>query len=833
MIVSVNWLKKFTTIDATLADLVDLIGSRLVEIEEVIDIGAKYKDAVIVHVVTCEKLEGSDHLNVTKIDDGQVVEGVERDENGHIQVVCGAPNARAGMRAVWLPPKSTVPSSFDTNEPFVLDSRKLRGVMSHGMLASATELALYDDHTGILDIADDVPAGASFAQLYELDDHLLDIENKSLTHRPDCFGIIGFAREVAAIQGKGFTTPEWLRDLQPHSDGSYPLAPLKVTIDDADLSARYQAVVISDITPQASPLLVQTYLARVGMRPVNAVVDMTNYLMLLTGQPLHAFDYDKVRAIAGDDFTIHVRAGKPDEKLLLLDGREITLTAEDIVIAANDIPLALAGAMGGAATEIDETTTTIIIESATFNLFRLRTTQMRHGIFSEAITRFTKGQSPEQTAPVLMSAISLLEQWSHSRQASAVADMYPGKRDLPTITIPVSRINAVLGTHDATLPMQATLENVEFSVQVDVHEEGSDSLTVTPPYWRSDIHIPEDVIEEIGRINAYDDIEPSMPSRKFEAITVGSFDALKSRVRTRLVRAGANELLTYSFVHGDLLTAAGQNPQDSYRIINSISPDLQYYRQTITPSLLAQVHPNVKNGYESFGLFEINKVHRKSLELNDEDVPVEVSQLGFVYVDAKRTNGRAYYVAKKYVEYLLAEFGINARYEMLSADSASALTVPFEHRRSALIRDIASGQLLGVVGEYTRQSQKSFKLPGFAAGFEIDMEQLRMVAGKANSVAYKPQSRYPGTSRDICFKVGENVQYQQVSDAVEAAVAGASLDVSVEPIDIYQAEAATTKNITVRISMVAHDRTLTGNEANDLMNEVSSAVIATTDATIV
>jgi len=215
MIISVNWLKKFTDIDGSVEELATLIGARLVEIEQVINLGEKYQGVVVAHVVECAPLEGSDHLNVTKIDDGGVVPDVERDENGYVQVVCGAPNVRAGLTVAWLPPRSTVPETFATSEPFVLSAKPLRGVVSNGMLASARELDLYDDHSGILVIDKEAAPGSSFAELYELDDYLLDIENKSLTHRPDTFGVIGFAREVAGIQGKPFQTPAWLEVLEP------------------------------------------------------------------------------------------------------------------------------------------------------------------------------------------------------------------------------------------------------------------------------------------------------------------------------------------------------------------------------------------------------------------------------------------------------------------------------------------------------------------------------------------------------------------------------------------------------------------------------------------
>jgi len=421
MIISVNWLKKFTDIDLDIDELSTLIGSRLVEIESVTDLGAKYKNVLVVKVVEAAPLEGTDHLNLTKIDDGGVSKNVERDSNGLVQVVCGAPNVRSGMLAVWLQPNCIVPSTYNDDEPFVLSAKNLRGTISNGMLASPKELDLFDEHDGILEVDKDVKPGTDFASVYELDDFLFDIENKSLTHRPDTFGIIGFAREIAAIQGKQFVTPDWLVDSELEFKLTETIEAPMVSIDDPTLSERYQAVVLTGADGSLkSPVQIQTYLSRVGVRPINAVVDATNYLMMLTGQPLHAFDYDKLIALSGGKSDIHVRRAAEDEELELLDGRKIKMLTGDIVIASGSTPVGLAGAMGGASTIIDKNTKNIILESATFNLYNLRSTQMRHGIFSEAITRFTKGQPAELTSPVINDAIRLISEWSGAKQASKV-----------------------------------------------------------------------------------------------------------------------------------------------------------------------------------------------------------------------------------------------------------------------------------------------------------------------------------------------------------------------------------------------------------------------------
>ncbi|MFI5212812.1 MAG: phenylalanine--tRNA ligase subunit beta, partial [Candidatus Saccharimonadales bacterium] len=779
-------------------------------------------------VVTCEKLENSDHLNVTKLDDGGAALDVERDENGYVQVVCGAPNVHAGMLVAWLPPQTVVPETFDDAEPFVLGARKLRGVMSNGMIASARELALFDEHDGILEIDKDCAPGSKFAEVYELDDYLLDIENKSLTHRPDTFGIIGFAREVAAIQGKAFQTPDWLKTIAPVFDQlTNDMTLPTVTIDDPTLSERFQVIVLSGADgSKSSPLWVQTYLARVGMRPISAAVDATNYLMMLTGQPLGIYDYDKVLAVGGAD--IHVRGGREHETLNLLDGRTIELAAEDIVIAAGETAIGLAGAMGGASTEVDEHTKNIMIECATFNLYRLRSTQMRHGIFSEAITRFTKGQPAELTAPVLYDAVRLLQEWGGARPMTTAIEAYPGKRTIEPILLTVVSINDTLGTKFSAEDAVDTMQNVEFEVaRNDEH-----TLAFTAPYWRSDIHIPEDIIEEIGRLNGFDSIEPQLPQRDFTAVRPNDFDTLRTRIRKALVRAGANEVLTYSFVHGDMLQKAGQNVEDSYRITNSISPDLQYYRQALTPSLLNLVHPNVKQGFDSFAVFELNKVHPKQHGMTDENVPVEVDMVALTLTNKKTDKNSPYYRAKQMLEYLGATLGLDLMFSPIDSDPHYPMTAAFEYRRSARVTDRKTDTLIGIVGEYKKSVSRSFKLPTATAGFEVTTASLAEAVAQLTST-YSPLSRYPGTERDICFQVPETVTYGEIVGIAANVLREVNLETVITPVDIYQAAASSTKNVTIRIKLTADDRTLISDEVTRIIEQVAASVSAQVKAVVI
>ena len=831
MIISLNWLKQFVVIDRPVDELVELIGARLVEIEDVIKVSSRYEGVVIAKVVKAEQHPDADKLKVVEIDDGHAAKHVKRLHNGHVQVVCGAPNVREGMLVAWIPPGATVPATYG-KEDFILEARKLRGVVSNGMLASARELAIGDSHEGIVEIDKELEPGTSFVDAYELDDYLLDVENKSLTHRPDCFGLIGFAREVAAVMGKEFTSPEWLMALEPELallDKDVEPVKLHAKVENQEISPRYQVIALDNVDATgSSPFIIQSLLARVGIRPISTVVDITNYLMYLTGQPLHAFDLDKVIAEhPAGKAEIVVREGKKGETLKLLDGRVIDLVTSDIVICAGSKPIALAGAMGGATTEIDANTKRVLLESATFDLYRLRTTQMRHGIFSEAITRFTKGQSPVQTAPVLASATRMLCDLAGARRISDVVDTAPKPYTPEVIVVDPAKVNATLGTDFTLEQMKNILMRTEFKVQTPSSEpQTPNTLHVTVPYWRGDIHIPEDIAEEVGRIDGFDNITPELPVRPFRAVSIGSFDAFRTRLREALVRGGANELLTYNFLSSKMMQQTGEKTDDAFRLVNSLSPELEYYRMSLLPSLLAKVHPNHKLGYDTFGLFELNKTHSKK-ELGEDKLPIERDTLAFVWSANDKLAvdypGAPYYRAKKYLDFLGEAAGVTFNYELLDGAHvprwAARHASVFEPKRSALVS--VGSTAVGIVGEMRAEVARNFKLPSLLAGFELDARLLHEhITGGS---PYRPLSRYPGTSRDICLRVDQSYSYGEVEAFVRDALKAFSLETHLMPIDVYQKDGHDKKNITFTVSMVNHERTITGVEANEVLDAVAAA----------
>jgi phenylalanyl-tRNA synthetase beta chain len=816
---SLNWVKQFTDVPLGVDELVTKIGAQLGAVEEVIDVGAKYRGIVIARVVWCEKHPNADKLRVCLLDDGNVVKNVPRNEDGTVQVVCGAPNVREGMLVVWIPPGVTVPATVD-KDPFVLEARELRGVISNGMLASASELAISDDHSGLLEVDIDLQPGTSFAEAYELDDYVIDIENKMFTHRPDLFGILGVAREIAGIQDIEFKSPDWyLQPLDRIKPGKSRL-PLEVRNEIPDLVPRFTAIAMAEVSVKPSPLIIQTYLSRVGIRPINNIVDMTNYLMVLTGQPMHAYDYDKVKAQdeGADKATILVRKPQKGEKLALLNGK-IVEPEDGIMIASSTKLIGIGGVMGGAGTEVDENTKNIIIECANFDMYSIRRTAMKHGLFTDAVTRFTKGQSPRQNDILLEEAVATAQYVSGAHVASDVFDLKSDVKPQTSVEVTSDFISSRLGLDTDAEEITGRLKNVEFDVQ-----SGVEALKVTPPYWRTDIEIPEDIVEEVGRLIGYDKLPLELPSRTIKPAQKNSLLEFKSRVREILAKAGANEVLTYSFVHGDLLDKIGQDKEKAFKLSNALSPDLQYYRLSLTPSLLEKVHPNIKAGFNEFAIFEIGKAHNKDAITDvNENVPREFENLALVVAkndkNSEAVQGAAYYKAKYYLDYLAKELGVELRYESLDAEPEYIAAKPFDYIRSA--RVYIKGEkdkLIGLVGEFKPAVARSLKLPKYAAGFEVGIT-LKLLGTRR----YRPISRYPKVQQDITLKVPHDVLYGEINDLLNDELKELNPPNAVahiEPLDIYQKGSA--KHLTFRLTIASYERTLTDKEVNKLLDELAT-----------
>lgn len=818
-------------------DLVQKIGAQLAAVEETVDFGARFNDAVVVKVVACEDHPNADRLHVCWIDDTEKTLNIERGENGLIRVVCGAPNVRAGMLAVWLPPGSTVPSTAG-KEPFVLEAREIRGVKSNGMLASPKELSLGDSHEGILELADDdATPGMFFADAFHLrGDHIIDMENKMFTHRPDLFGYLGLARELEGIQRRPYKSPEWYKidaDL-PEFSGRVAL-PLSVGNELPELVPRFIALAMSGVTVKPSPVWLQVDLARAGLRPVNNIVDYTNFYMLLTGQPLHAYDYDKVKALSqGGKANLVIRHPRKGEKITLLNGKQIEPREKAIMIATDKTLIGVGGVMGGADTEVDENTKNIILEAATFDMYSIRRTSMAHGIFTDAVTRFNKGQSPLQNRAVICKIADQIVK-AAGGEIQGLADDNHLPEDVqkrgnvhPPVAISAAFVNDRLGWKLSAEAMKLLLTNVEFEVAIN-----GDELTVTAPFWRTDIAIAEDIVEEIGRLYGYDHLPLDLPRRSVAPASKNPQLQVKSRIRDLLAQAGANEVLTYSFVHGNLLDKVGQNRELAFQLSNALSPDLQYFRLSLTPSLLEKVHQNLKAGFEQFALFELGKVHAKGV-IDDDDLPKELSRVALVFTAGEKTagaqySGAPYYQARKYLMTLLAQFGLVEEITFVPLAEVSfgehpamqQMLAPFEPHRSAAL--MCGERLAGVVGEYQPGVIRALKLPAFTAGFELFLSTFH----DTQHAGYVQLPRFPSVSQDLCLRLPAQAPYQTVFDFVMEHLNQRRPDATYHtlgPVDIYQRQDdAAHKQITLRLTIASYDRTLTDNEVNELLNSVAAA----------
>lgn len=822
MKVSLNLVNKFIKLRVPTQELIDLIGTKLGAIELVTYLGERYEGATIVRVVEFEKHSNADKLSICKIDDGNVTDNIERDDRGHIQVVCGAPNVTKDMLAVWLKPGSVIPATFDDKHPVTLDAKDLRGIVSQGMLASSKELGLNNDHDGLLELDKSAIVGQKFAEVYELDDTIIDIENKMLTHRPDCFGQLGIAREIAGICGLQFKSPQWYLQKPSHKIDFESNSFIELDNKIPELVPEFLVQVITGLEIKPSDILTQSYLNRLGVRPINNVVDQTNLTMLMTGQPLHAYDYDKLKALnpLANKAKIVIRKPKPNEAVKLLNGKEITPSKDTIIISSDNSAIGLGGVMGGSSTEVDDSTKNIALECATFDMYSVRRTSMENGIFSEAVTRFNKGQSKLQNIHILPEIIKSIIAVAGGVADDAIVTANRNEHHKLSFSVNVDFVNSLLGLDIDSNKMTKLLTNVEIDVL------NSDSkITVKPPFWRTDLEIKEDVAEEVGRLFGYEKLKLVLPTRSSKPVAKNQMLDFKKRIRDLMLRAGASETVTYSFIHGNLIENIGQQKTRAYKLSNALSPDIQYYRLSLAPSLLEKVHPNVKDGYSRFVLYEMSKVVENSFrDITESGLPKELSRLAIVFTDTAKSSS-AFYQARAYLDYLMSEFGLKIRIlevdeKHLSREFLQASKV-FEPARSGLI--YIGNQFIGMIGEPKGSAKKYLKLPEYTSMIELDLEELVKIAAEQ---AYVQLSHYPKIDQDICFRVPFKTQYIDLYNMVEKSVNESfkNVHLSLIPIDIFQIEKTKYKQITFRLTLNSYIKTLKNSDLLGLMENLKTRV---------
>ena len=811
MKISTKWVEQFTTIEIEREELIRRIGSQLGAIESVEDWGSYFDNQIVVaEIVRADDHPDADKLGVYELSIGG---------DNLVTVCAGDKTLQHGDKVGYIPPGANVPKSVKQVEPFEIQERDLRGVTTQGMMGSARELLFSENHDGVAKLDTDASAGTPLADVYDLDDLIIDVENKMFTHRPDLFGIIGIAREISGIQGLAFNSPDWYKEAIEFPEPTAELS-LKIKNEIPELCPRFSAITLAGVSIHDSPLIMQSYLSRVGLRPINNVVDVTNFGMYLTAQPTHAFDYDKVAKLSKAEPTIIIRKPKSNEKIKLLDGREIAPHSDTAMVATDNQLISVGGSMGGADTEVDGDTKNVILEAASWDLYSIRRTSFTHGIFTDAVTRFSKGQSARQTLPALRQMLDLFVKNTGAKLASQLIDDFPSESGPVEITISSDFVNARLGSTFSADEIAKTLSNVEIPSRVE-----ADNVVATIPFWRTDLELKEDLVEEVGRINGYDNLPVDVPLRKSKPNFRTDELRLKGRLRQILSAAGARDVITYNFVSSDLFVKAGYSDElveTAYRIRNSLSPDLEFMRISLLPSITEKVNPNVRAGYGSFALFEVNKSHNK--EQQKDGLPEENLSLALTVASDRSQNGSAYYQAKAYLSFLVKQLGqdITVRRESdgdLSTPLGHSVKSLFAKNRIAAVE--VDGKFAGFVGEYSAQTKQRFKLPKYSAGFEIDASVLR-----DEYSPYTAISRFPASTQDVTLSTPDEIEYGDLEHLVLRSLESEEFDVSVQPISIYRAENTAQRRITFRLTFRSDSRTLKTSEINQAISEM---VAKTTD----
>ena len=786
MRVPLSWLREFTPVD----DDPDAMATKLsmfgLKVDEVIRVGQRISGVVVGEVRSMREHPNADNLMLVRAYDGTT----ERD------IVCGARNYVVGDRVPMALPGAHLPNGMD------IERRVVRGETSDGMLCSARELQIADDHSGIMILDPDAPVGKDLVAALDLDDVIFDLDITG--NRPDALSILGVARDVAILYKLPLTVPP--ADVTETGPDVGTLA--SVAIQDARGCPRYLARVIENITLGPSPWWMRKRLMAAGMRPISNVVDITNYVLLERGHPLHAFDLD---ALAGS--AIVVRHARKGEKILTLDGQERALTKDDVLICDAERPVAIAGVMGGAETEVSENTTRILLESAYFTPGRIAHTVRRLGMRSEASVRFEHGADVENVPPAAARAAGLLASLTGGTVARGAIDVYPKPMTRKPIRVRVARANALLGTDVPASEMTGLLGALGCQVVAS-----RSTLRVVPPSWRPDIVIEENVVEEIGRLYGYENIPETLP----RGGRVGGLNLHQRRRRVArevLLGAGLSEAQTLSLLPPTFAERARLAPEHPFRgkvgLSNPLSEDESVLRPSLIPGLVLAAERNASRSALPVVLFEMGTVFAPA----DAGTVAEREHLAFVLAGPTPpawyapTRELDFTDGKGLLETLMAGLGIRT----FSVNESDGGGVGHPGRSASIeIAGVHGGALMEVLPSIA----EAFDLPRRVVACELDVSSL--FAGIADSVAEVPP-RYPGITRDVALVIPEGTRVGAVEERIRDA-AGYLL-VSLQLFDVYHGEQIPTGTMSLAFSLTLRDpeRTLTDADADSVMDEIGRA----------
>lgn len=804
MKISVKILKELGDIQQSNEEIIKAIKENIGEVEDSHNIEDDYKDIIVAEIKDKKEHPDAYKLGIYQLDTG---------EEKPVQVLAGDKTLEVGDKVAYLKPGAKVPYSIYTEpKPIVIEAMKMRGVMSNGMMGSEKELNLGPDHTVVMRLPHDAKVGEDFAKYYELNDFLIDIENKALTNRGDLFGILGLAREITVIFGKPFTSPQWYLDYEKNLKPESNCLSLNIINDAEVLCKRYTALAMDNIKVNPSPLWLKSALIRFGYKPINNVVDITNYVSHLIGQPLHAFDYDKV--ISNDPnhdqiANINIRMAREGESILCLDNKVHELNDRIMVIADSTNPIAIAGIIGGMDTEVDNNTQRIIIECANFDKSNIRKSSMALGINTDAGTKFKHALDPQQCIPTLKKVVEMVKDLAGGSVASDIIDIYTDQQNPKPISLSLATLNQHLGTTLEKDTIKQILANLEYKID----KEEKDILTVYAPSWRKDIDIKEDIHEDIGRIYGYNNIEPKLPSRNLTPARENRIFAIKKQIRSILSNSGLNETDTYSFTDIKTLNQCNCDPDLAFKLKNALAPELALMRTSLLPSLLVKAQLNLQKGFEKFGIYELNIPHIKGY-VDEEGLPKEDWHLSTVLTDTTKGNaGSSYFLVKRYLEKILSVLNIkDVDYELLADANEENMPVDvknityiFDANTTALIT--CQDTILGVIGEIDNKVKTNFNLPGYTAAIDLNINALLNL--KPSISKFTDMPKFPESRVDMCFEVDNNIKYTDLETSINKIINDNNLWGQVSCLDIYQGkDMKNSKKITFRIIVRHFDKTL-------------------------
>ncbi len=785
-----SWIRDFTPVDASVDDLVAALNRVGLEVEGVEQPGRDVVGVVAGRVLAVTAHPDADRLRLATVDTG----------TDTTQVVCGAPNVHPDMVAAYAPVGATLPGGV------TLEAKKLRGQVSNGMLLSAHELGLGDDHAGLLELDPETVLGTDVRDVLGLDDVIFDL---SITpNRPDAMCVVGVARELAAYFRLPFHVPS------PAAPSAPLDRPIGVVIEAPERCPRYLGRVAT-VTVGDAPAWMRQRLVKAGMRPISNVVDVTNYVLLERNQPLHAFDLDR---LAGPG--IVVRLAEPGERITTLDGAERNLEPEDLLICdAARTPHAIAGIMGGGDAEVSATTQAILLESAYFERMGIARSSQRLKLRSEASARFERGTDPEGVAPAAERAMELLATVADATVARDTVDQYPRPVTRPRIRLRTSRVNAILGTPLSDTQVLDALQPLE----IDVTGHGDD-LVATPPTFRPDLEREIDLIEEVARRVGFDAIGRSVARPRDQIGTLTRRQRERRLVADALVGAGAAEATTMPLVAPELLAPFGLGPP--VELTNALRADESALRAALLPGLLTVAATNAARGRPDVALFELGTIF--AAPTGGAHLPVERQHVAALTTG---TLTRRPLEPDRPVDLVDAVDLLRVVADALElADwDLDPTPIPGFHPTRAA-RVVVAGQPVGTVGELTAATLTATGAPSPAVAFEVDLDAL--AAAPRRDRAYQVPSPFPPSTIDLAFVVDETVTAAAVARTLRAA--GGPLVEAVEAFDEFHGAqlGAHRKSLAFTLRFRAPDHTLTDAEVGELRQRGIDAVVAAHDATL-